>query len=55
MKTFTQLMEEIANVAGSATTDTGGVSEPPTAKTKDKKKVVLFKNVDTSKRTKPND
>lgn len=44
-KTFKQLMEEIANVTGTATTDTGGISEPPTADTKNKKKVMLLKDI----------
>lgn len=42
IKTFKQLMEEIANVTGTPSTNTGGVSMPPTAKPDKKDKVVLF-------------
>jgi hypothetical protein len=43
MKTLKQFCEEIANVTGTQTTDTNGVSVPATAKPSQKDKVMLFK------------
>lgn len=43
MKTFKTIMEDIANVTGSPNTDTGGISEPPTATPNKAKKVMLLK------------
>jgi hypothetical protein len=54
MKSFKQVMEDIANVTGSPSTDTGGISTPATAKPDQKKKVMLLKNVVKRKEDSPN-
>ncbi len=54
LKTFKQLIEDIANVTGTPTTDTNGVSTPATATPDKKKKVMLLKNVIKRKEDSPN-